>query len=68
MCRRERKDRQPRNAPSLKEKEEGAIGRLDKIDIDVEGNTSDAVTVLKPTQYVLVGLKARLPQGVTIKN
>ena len=53
---------------TLKEKEEGAIGRLDKIDIDVEGNTSDAVTVLKPTQYVLVGLKARLPQGVTIKN
>ena len=53
---------------TLKEKEEGAIGRLDKIDIVVEGNTSDAVTVLKPTQYVLVGLKARLPQGVTIKN
>ena len=53
---------------TLKEKEEGAIGRLDKIDIDVEGNTSDAVTILKPTQYVLVGLKARLPQGVTIKN
>ena len=53
---------------TLKEKAEGAIGRLDKIDIVVEGNTSDAVTVLKPTQYVLVGLKARLPQGVTIKN
>lgn len=53
---------------TFKEKEEGALARLDKLEVVVEGNTNDAVAILKPTQYVVVGLTARLPKGVTIKN
>lgn len=53
---------------TLKEKTEGAIGQIDKLEIVVEGNTSEAVTILKPTQHIVIGLKARLPKGVTIKN
>ena len=53
---------------TLREKEEGALNRLDRLDIVVEGDTNDAVSILKPTQYVVVGLVARLPKGVTIKD
>lgn len=53
---------------TFKEKTEGALARLDKLEVVVNGNTNDAVAILKPTQYVVVGLTARLPKGVTIKN
>ncbi len=53
---------------SFAEKTEGALGWLDKIDFVVEGDTNDASAILKPTQYVLIELKAMLPNGITIKQ
>ena len=53
---------------SFSEKTEGAFGWLDTIEFIVEGDTNDATAILKPTQYVLLELKALLPNGITIKQ
>lgn len=53
---------------SFAEKTEGAFGWLDTIEFIVEGDTNDATAILKPTQYVLLELKALLPNGITIKQ
>lgn len=50
----------------LKEIREGALANLDKIELVIEGNTQGATTVLRPSQYVLVKMKATLSGGVSI--
>ncbi len=49
------------------EKTADALQWLQKIDIVVEGDTKEASSILKPSQYVLIELQALLPKGVNIK-
>ena len=51
---------------SLKEKTQGALKDLERLDLIVEGNTSAASTVLNSNQYIQVKMSAYLPEGVTI--
>lgn len=50
----------------IREIEKGSLKNLDKIMIEIKGNTNGASTVLKPSQYVLVSLKAKLPDGISV--
>ena len=60
------------NAPAqskeilLKEKVKGALKDLDRIEIKINGDTKTANTVLKPSQYVVIKMKAKLPQGIAV--
>ena len=51
---------------SLKEKTQGALKDLERLDLIIEGNTSAASTVLNSNQYIQVKMSAYLPEGVTI--
>lgn len=61
------------NAPTqtttiiIKEKTKGALAELDKVDLNIKGNTQEAQTILKPTQYVLIKLNAKLPNGINVE-
>lgn len=61
------------NAPTqttsliIKEKVKGALAELDKVDLNIKGNTQEAQTILKPTQYVLIKLNAKLPNGINVE-
>lgn len=50
----------------LKERVPGALKNLERIEMVVEGDTRTASSVLKPSQYLLVKMKAKLPEGLTI--
>lgn len=50
----------------LKEKVKGALKDLDRIEIKINGDTKTANTILKPSQYVVIKMKAKLPQGIAL--
>lgn len=50
----------------LKEKVKGALKDLDRIELVINGDTKTANTILKPSQYVVIKMKAKLPQGIAI--
>ena len=56
------------NEFEIREIEDGALKLLDCLQVDVKGNTGSAVSVLKPSQYLMIKMKAQLPKGVTIKE
>lgn len=60
-------DPQPKEI-TLKERVDGSLESLDRLEIVVTGDTKGAVTVLKPSQYVLVKLSARVLGGVDINE
>lgn len=53
---------------TLKERAKGALSRLDRLQLIVEGDTRQASGILRPAQYVLVKMSAHLPDGITIEN
>lgn len=56
------------NEFEIREIEDGALKLLDCLQVDVKGNMGSAVSVLKPSQYLMIKMKAHLPKGVTIKE
>lgn len=52
----------------FREKSDGALEDLDRLEIALEGDTRLSVTVLRPTQYIKVSMKAHVQGGITIKD
>ena len=52
----------------IKEKVKGVLKNLERIDLKIDGETRGATSVLKPSQFVLVKLSARIPQGININD
>ena len=50
----------------LKERVKGALKDLDRVEVIINGDTRTANTILKPSQYVIIKMKAKLPQGIAI--
>lgn len=53
---------------TLKERVDGSLESLERLEIVVTGDTKGAVTVLKPSQYVFIKLNAKVLGGVDINE
>ena len=51
---------------NIKEIVPGALTEVDRLEISIKGKSSMDRITLKPSQYVLISLKAKLPKGITI--
>lgn len=62
------------NAPSqakqivIRELKPGALENLDRIELAVDGGVSASSVFLKPSQYLYLKMKAKLPNGVNIRE
>ena len=62
------------NAPSqakqivIRELQPGALDNLDRNELAVDGGVSASSFFLKPSQYLYLKMKAKLPNGVNIRE